>query len=140
MPLQAQLSLEIPTGTDTISTHGPLLERFRDQVPAPPVEGENTDTPVLLELRRVDKAGADKLFAVVSGLPSVDEVDVFVEAGDAFGFGPPDVLLHSDFGQVSFEFPIQRYRKKADLSSAPVILTIVAGSATFELSGSLSAD
>jgi len=136
VPLQARLNLNVPTGPSTDSEHAPLLMRFDDLVP----KKGGSEGPVLKELRQTNTQGSQQLHASITGITDSGKLDVFVEAGDSFGFGPPRVTRGQESDKVEIGIPVYRYRKKAELTSMPIILTLVSGSSAFEWSVPLSAD
>ncbi len=140
VPLQTRLHLQIPAGDRSSSEHTSLIQQFTGLVPT--VAGERTDAsgPILKDLHISDVTGTEFLTAVVRRPPAAENYDLFVEAGDDFGFGSPTVKVQKDLNEIEFDVPVYRFRKNADLSAVPVSLTFVAGISAIVWSRTLSSD
>ncbi|NQV20581.1 MAG: hypothetical protein HQ511_04105 [Rhodospirillales bacterium] len=140
VPLSANLSLRVPEGVSSDTPFADLIRRFSVRVPEKMAGDPQGPAPRLNKLA-VETDGKDlKIRGVVSGFENVGEPDVFVEAGEDFGFGPPEIITGQEPGIVEFVIPVHRYRKNLVLAGRSAGVTVVAGGKAYEWQRALTSD
>lgn len=140
IPLQARLSLNLPAGTTTDALYAATLRRFAGRVPMAGGTDPASGIPTLMHLAPQMSEGQAYVHATIGGVTNPGGMDLFVEAGDDFGFGPPEVVRRDTSGIVEFRVPVQKYRKRADLRAQSLSLTFVEGARSFEWQSPIAVD
>ncbi len=140
VPLSANLSLRLPEGASSDSPFADLIRGFWARVPEKLAGDPEGSAPRLTKLA-VEPDGKNlKIRGGVSGFENVGEPDVFIEGGEAFGFGPPEISISREPGVVEFVVPVHRYRKNQVLAGRLVGVTVVAGGKAYEWHRTLTSD
>lgn len=140
VPLSANLSLPVPEGVSSDTPYAGLIRRFFARVPTKITGDPEGSAPRLTKLA-VETDGKDlKIRGVVSGFENAGDPDVFVEAGEDFGFGPPEIITGQEPGIFEFVVPVHRYRKNLVLAGRSAGVTVVAGGKAYEWQRALTSD
>ena len=116
IPHSAEVSLDLPAGTQTPSREGFLIERFRSQLPSE-ASGLSLESARLL--------GDALEVKLASALPLTDP-DVLVEAPTGWTFSAPEKQIGADGASALLRLTvIEGKRTDAPLVGSPVTLTLV---------------
>jgi len=140
VPLTADMALRVSKGTAGESSFAPMIAEFAAKSPLPLPNNSISDAP---ELQKVclSTEGNKKLLRVSFAADSLNGYqDLFVEAGDNFGFGPPNKKISESLGKSELLVPVYQYRKKAVLADQDLHLTLTTDNGAFEWRAKLCSD
>ncbi|MBT5228334.1 MAG: hypothetical protein HOM12_10955 [Proteobacteria bacterium] len=140
IPLQARLSLNLPQDTATDTRYAETLRRYGERVPRAGGTNSASGTPTLVNFVPIESDGQVYVHATIGGITNPSEIDLFVEAGDDFGFGPPELVGRAPGDVVELRVPVHKYRKRANLRAQPLRLTLVEGPYSFEWQSPVAVD
>lgn len=140
VPLTANLTLRVPEGKAAATPFADKIKLFSDRIPVIIGPGAKDSAPRLTKLDIESRDGKERLRAEVRGIKETNDLNLFVEAGDNFGFGPSDLIPNPEAGIAEFLVPIFKYRKNAVLEGAEVRVTAVTNDEAYEWRRRLRSD
>jgi len=123
--LEVELALDLPVGTPARTPFAPLIEHYRERVPAR--DGAYPFTSVRARMAGSAAEPRLEVTAVLADAAMFDAPDVFVEGPDDVSFTAPRVRVADGGRRATFTMGIHARQGVPDLAGRKVILTLVDG-------------
>lgn len=141
VPLRAKLTLNVPEGVAAETLLSDKIRQYADRIPtvmAPSIDGSG---PRLTKLSIESQGGEQRLRVAVRGVKNISGTNVFIAAGEDFGFGTPEAVSGHEVGIAEFLVPVYQYRKDVPLAQgSEVQVTVVGGGKAYEWRTPLRSD
>ena len=127
IPQDVELSLMVPAGAGEPSIHAPRIAHAADKVP---VKGDLTG----LKIEHLI-VGPKAMVATTYSKRGYDTLDVFVEAGDVYITGRPDIKVDEDDfrkAMITIPYPEGEDELQSELMSTAITFTVTDGTESIE--------
>ncbi len=120
IPYTEQFRLMLPSPLPMDAASDALLRPFESRLPSNQPTIELHSPPQLVQAKE-----GWLLRSIWQGMSGDEMVDLFVESGDGFGFGAPEIASETE-GEVVMLSPVMTTEPIASLSGSEAVLTLVA--------------
>lgn len=134
VPYQAELSLDLPAGSETTTLEAGLIERFAAQVPT-----KGADASLSVAAAEIDgKPGKQNIRIVANAATAFENPDILIEGPPGFLFGKAKLAALDQGVRAVMVSTVTAPRQKskggapADLVGASLTLTVINGSKAIE--------